>query len=61
MKEVALAARAIDAPILSGHRALDLLDTRFRYGDELLDALQSDEDVLDWRWCSAATCGNKHE
>jgi predicted RNA-binding Zn ribbon-like protein len=36
------------APVLAGHPALDLLNTKFRQGDQLIDALQSDEDVEQW-------------
>ena len=36
------------APLLAGHPALDFMNTRMRVNRELVDFLQSDEDVLRW-------------
>jgi predicted RNA-binding Zn ribbon-like protein len=36
------------ALFLAGHRALDFLNTRMRVNEDLVDLLQSDEDVLLW-------------
>src|SRR5262245_14876039 len=37
-----------DALFLAGHPALDFLNTRMRVNQELVDCLQSDDDVLVW-------------
>jgi predicted RNA-binding Zn ribbon-like protein len=37
-----------DALFLAGHPALDFLNTRMRVNEDLVDLLQSDEDVLFW-------------
>jgi len=38
----------VRALFLAGHPALDFLNTRMRVNEDLVDLLQSDEDVLNW-------------